>query len=213
MTKLVEKHRLHRLSLKVMRTTLNLSGRPFSNHRLLYFAVGAVLLISLWLYWWTATQRELVAVKANVAATNVRDAQARLDKAHLDSEQKVAEQQQPTVSDFERLQLASARQLLERRAFSFNHILADIEPYVPKDSRLLSLKIEKIAPLGQAITANVEVKALGKTSAQMTEMMEKVEKSGGRFAIRQSTQEAVQDTGEVPFTLLLTYIPEGGEGQ
>lgn len=196
-----------------MRTTLNLSGRPFSNHRLLYVAIGAVLLTSLWLYWWTATQRELVTVKANVATTNARDAQARLDKARADSEKNKQDQQQPPISDLERMQLATARQLLERRAFSFNHVLAEIEPYVPKESRLTSLKIEKVAPLGQAITANIEVKALGKTPAQMTEMMEKVEKSGGLFVIRQSTQEALQDTGEVPFSLNLIYTPGGGEAQ
>ena len=47
----------------------------------------------------------------------------------------------------------------------------------------------------------------------MTEMMDKVEKSGGLFAIRQSTQEAAQDSNEVPFTLVLAYTPGGGEAQ
>ena len=46
----------------------------------------------------------------------------------------------------------------------------------------------------------------------MTEMMEKVEKSGV-FAIRQSTQEASQDSSDVPFTLVLAYTPGGGEAQ
>jgi len=43
--------------------------------------------------------------------------------------------------------------------------------------------------------------------------MEMVEKSGGLFAIRQSTQEASQDTSEVPFTLILAYSPDRGEAQ
>jgi hypothetical protein len=196
-----------------MRTTLNLSGRPFANHRLLYIAVAAVLLISLWLYLWTVSERGLVTAKANSTAVRVRDAQDRLDKARLDNEQAAKTQQQPSVSDTDRLELAAARQLLERHAFSFNHVMADIEHYVPKQARLIGLKIEKIAPLGQPITANVEVKAVGQTAAQMTEMMERVEKSGGRFAIRQSTQEASQDTTEVPFTLMLIYNPAGGEAQ
>jgi hypothetical protein len=103
--------------------------------------------------------------------------------------------------------------LLERRAFSFNHLMAELEHYVPKQARLIGLKIEKITPLGQPMVATVEVKAIGQSAEQMTEMMEKVEKSGGLFAIRQSTQEASQDTSEVPFTLILVYSPERGEAQ
>ena len=196
-----------------MRTTLNLSGRPFANHRLVYIAVAAVLLISLWLYLWTISERGLVTAKANSVAVRVRDAQDRLDKALQDNEKNTHTQQQPPISDMERLELAAARQLLERRAFSFNRLVADLEHYVPKQARLIGLKIEKIAPLGQPMTASIEIKAIGQSSAQMTEMMEKVEKSGGLFAIRQSTQEALQDTSEVPFTLVLVYNPERGEAQ
>ncbi|HKP13653.1 MAG TPA: hypothetical protein VJZ91_16150 [Blastocatellia bacterium] len=196
-----------------MRTTLNLSGRPFVNHRLLYMAIAAVLLISLWLYLWTVSERTLVTAKANSAAMRARDAQERLDKTRQESEAKAQEQQPPPVSDGDRLELASARQLLASRAFSFNRLVADLEHYVPKPARLIGLKVEKVAPIGQPISANVEVKALGQSAAAMTEMMERIEKSGGLFAIRQSTQEASQDSSEVPFTLVLTYTPGGGEAQ
>ena len=196
-----------------MRTTLNLSGRPFANHRLFFMAITAVLLLSLWLYLWTYSQRSLVTAKADTTALRVRDAQERLDKAQQENSNRAQALQPTPVSDAERLELASARQLLERRAFSFNRLMAALEHYVPKTARLVGLKIEKIAPIGQPITANVEVKAIWQTSAAMTEMMEKIEKSGGVFAIRQSTQEASQDSSEVPFTLLLAYTPGGGEAQ
>jgi hypothetical protein len=195
-----------------MRTTLNLSGRPFANHRLFYVAIAAVLLLSLWLYLWTYSQRSLVTAKADSAALRVRDAQERLDKARQEKAVKTEELQPTPVSDAERLELASARQLLARRAFSFNRMLAMLEHYVPKSARLIGLKVEKVAPIGQPITANVEVKAIGQTAAAMTEMMEKVEKSG-IFVIRQSAQEASQDSNEVPFTLVLAYNPDGGEAQ
>jgi hypothetical protein len=196
-----------------MRTTLNLSGRPFANRRLLYIAVASVLLISLWLYLWTISELGLVTAKANSATARVRDAQERLEKANQENEKNAKAEQQPPISDLERLELASARQLLARRDFSFNHLIADLEPYVPKQARLTGLKIEKIAPLGQPISASVEIKALGESPAQMTEIMEKLEKSGGVFAVRQSTQEALQETNEVPFTLIVDYNPVRGEAQ
>src|SRR2546423_8532971 len=197
----------------MMRTTLNLSARPFVNHRLLYIAVAAIVLISLWLYLWTSSQRSLVSARADSLAVRVRDARDRLDRAHQENQKNVKAQEQPPVSDLDRLELASARQLLARRAFSMNRVMADLEHFVPKDARLVGLKVEKVAPLGQPISASVEVKAVGKTPAQMTEMMEKIEKSGGVFAIHQSTQEASQETSEVPFTLVLVYTPGGGEAQ
>ena len=52
----------------MMRTTLNLSARPFVNHRLLYIAVAAIVLISLWLYLWTSSQRSLVTARADSLA-------------------------------------------------------------------------------------------------------------------------------------------------
>jgi hypothetical protein len=196
-----------------MRTTINLSGRPFVNHRLLYIAIAAILLISLWLYLWTISERGLVTAKANSVAVRVRDAQERLEKARQEKENKSHEQQPPPVTDIDRLELASARHLLERRAFSFNRLMADLEHYVPNDARLIGLKIEKIAPVGQPISAHIEVKAMGKTPAQMTEMMERVEKSGGVFAIRQSAQEAMDEGGQIGFTLNLIYNPAGGEAR
>ena len=146
-------------------------------------------------------------------AVRVRDARDRLESARQENQKNTKAQEQPPISDTDRLELASARQLLARRAFSINRVMADLEHYVPKDAKLVGLKVEKVAPLGQPITAAIEVKAIGKTPAQLTEMMEKIEKSGGVFAIRQSTQEASQDTSEVPFTLVLVYTPGGGEGQ
>src|ERR1700754_1179869 len=115
-----------------MRTTINLSGRPFTNHRLLYIAIGAIFLISLWLYFWTVSERGLVTAKANSVARRVRDAQEQLDKVHQESQNKVQEQQPPPITDIDRLELASARQLLERRAFSFNRLMNELEHYVPK---------------------------------------------------------------------------------
>ena len=196
-----------------MRTSLNLSARPFINHRLLYIAVAAILLISRWLYLWTSSQRSLVAARADSLAVRVRDARDRLESARQENQKNIKAQEQPPISEVDRLELAAARQLLARRAFSINRVMADLEHYVPKDARLVGLKVEKVAPLGQPIIAAIEVKAIGKTPAQLTEMMEKIEKSGGLFAIRQSTQEASQDTSEVPFTLVLVYTPGGGEAQ
>jgi hypothetical protein len=44
-------------------------------------------------------------------------------------------------------------------------------------------------------------------------MMTSIEKSGGNFVISQADQDAVVETGEVPFTLELIYRAARGEAQ
>jgi hypothetical protein len=61
--------------------------------------------------------------------------------------------------------------------------------------------------------AQVEIKAVGQASGQLTEMMESMEKSNGLFEIRSFSQEAALETGEIPFVLRVSYMPSRGEGQ
>ena len=51
----------------------------------------------------------------------------------------------------------------------------------------------------------MDISAVGKTAAQLTELMSKLEKSGGLFVVGEVSQGQVSDTGEVPFLVLVTY--------
>jgi Tfp pilus assembly protein PilN len=197
----------------MMRTTLNLSRRPFANRRLLWIAIASVFFISLWLFLWITSERNLVSAKADRINLNIKDLQGQVEAAKQERERRSREQKPPEVTDQDRIELASARQLLERKSFSWNRVIAEIERYVPKNARVFGLKVDEIANLGQDDVASIEIKMIGQTSAQMTEMMEMLEKSGGLFAIRQSSQDAPDDSGEVPFTLNLIYSPSRGAAQ
>ncbi|MEW6129220.1 MAG: hypothetical protein AB1757_19425 [Acidobacteriota bacterium] len=120
------------------------------------------------------------------------------------------------LSDEQKMQLASARQLIAKRNFSWNQLFSDIEHFVPKDAFVLSIKVDdgsklKINPEESNPSAILEIKAAGKSSSQMTEMMTALEHSGGLFEIEQASQETTTDEGLVPFTLRLTYKPRGSE--
>lgn len=134
-------------------------------------------------------------------------------QAELERLARSQSQQQVQLDDQQRMQLAAARQLIASKAFSWNRLIGDIEVYIPKDARVLSIKVDEVST-GQHIgNATVEVKALGKAPAQMTEMMESLEKSGGLFSILQSGQDAATESGEVPFSLELVYSPSRGNAQ
>ncbi len=176
-------------------------------------AIAVVFFIGLWLFLWITTEKNMVSAKADRINRNIKDLQGQVEVAKLERERRDREQKPPEVTDQDRIELASARQLLDRKSFSWNRVIGEIEHYIPKDARILGLKIDEIANLGQDDVANIELKMTGKTPAQMTEMMEMLEKSGGLFAIRQSSQDAPDETGEVPFTLAVIYSPSRGAAQ
>ncbi|GEM_PF-1860523 len=200
-----------------MRTRLNLSRRPFTNRRLFWLGVLSLLLVSGSLFVWITGQR----VQANARTEELkrqileRDRNVTELKKQLDTRQ--VEIPMTELTPEQTYELAAARQLITLRAFSWNRLLSNIERYVPNDTKIISVRIEEADKSNETALALLEVRAVGKTTAQMTEMMSKLERSGGLFAIDQAAQDATEETGGVPFTLKLTYRPyrgaEGGEGQ
>jgi len=196
-----------------MRTTLNLSSRPFTNHRVLWIGIAAVFFLSLWLLLSITSEISLVSAKADRVRVQISDLQVQVEQARLEKERRSREQQQPEVKEQDRFELASARNLIERKKFSWNRMMSDVERYIPKEARVFGLKVQEVAIPGQSAEAQVEIKVLGRSPSQMTQMMEDLEKSGGLFMVRQSSQDAPSEGGEVSFTLNLVYSPSRGAAQ
>jgi len=117
------------------------------------------------------------------------------------------------VTEQQAIELAAARQLIQRKVFSWNRMIGDIEEYVPKNTRITSIKVDESANSPEDIVARIQVKAVGTTASEMTEMMLNLEKSGGLFTVGETGQDATTETGETPFTLNLTYRPRRGDAQ
>lgn len=203
----------NRVFLKTMRNSLNLSSRPFHNHRLLWIAILATFLVSFWMLVWAATEKDVAHAKADRVAARIKSQQDDVKRIIDEREKRAREQQPPDVKEQDRLELAAARQLIARRAFNWDRMITEMERYVPKQARITGMKIEQVTALGQSLSATVEVKAIGMSTGQMTEMMEAFERSGGLFAVRQTTQDAPDEAGGVPFTINLVYSPSRGAAQ
>jgi hypothetical protein len=175
--------------------------------------IGAVFFISLWLLLWVTSETNLVSAKADRVESQIKDLEVQVEQARLENERRSREQQLPEVKDQDRMELAAARYLLERKNFSWNRMISDIELFIPKDARVFGMKVEEVVSPGQNAIADVEIKVLGRNPSQMTDMMERLEKSGGLFAVSQSNQDAPNEGGEIPFTLKLVYSPSRGAAQ
>jgi hypothetical protein len=200
----------------MMRVNMNLSRRPFTNHRLFWIGVAVVFFFSLWFALWISAEKSVVSATANSIKQRIEAQEQNVEALKQEREQRKQAEQKTVLSQQEIMQLASARELIATRSFSWNRLISDFENHVPKDVRILSIKVEEVRGGPAGAVAYLEVKALGKSVAQMTEMLTSFERSGGLFLYREAqiTQEAAEETGEVPFTITnLPYDPSRGSGQ
>ena len=195
-----------------MRTRLNLSSRPFTNHRPFWIAIGFVFFASLWFFLWVTAEQTQVSAKADAVLVRIESQKVLAEAAKAERERKEREQQQVFITEQEAIELASARMLILQKTFVWNRLIADLEQLVPHQVRISAIKVDGISDAATGL-ARVQVKALGATPEQMTEMMTKIEQSGGLFVTGQADQEPISETGETPFTLDLTYKPTRGGAQ
>jgi len=196
-----------------MRTYVNLSRRPFTNHRLLWIGLAGVYFIAFWLFLWMTAEKGRVLAKQTELTQRIESQKQAAKDAVEEQERRKREQQKIVLTEQQATQLASARRLIQRKAFLWNRMIGDIEEYVPKNTRIMSIKVAEIFNTADEVMARVEVKALGTTSDEMTAMMSNLEKSGGLFIVGETGQEATTDTGETPFTLSLIYKPSRGDAK
>jgi len=193
-----------------MRTYINLSRRPFTNHRLFWIAVITVYFTAFWLFLWMLSEKSSVVAKQAEITQRIEAQKEAAAEAAREQERRKLEQTRIVLSEQQAMQLAAARQLIQRKTFSWNRMIGDIEDYVPNKTRIMSIKVEEIVNTSEDVTAKVQVKALGTTPDELTSMMTNLEKSNGLFFVGETGQEAPAESGETPFTLNLIYKPLRG---
>jgi len=159
------------------------------------------------------TEKSRVLAKQNEIIQRMEGQKQAVEEARLEEERRKQQQQKTVLTEQQAIQLASARQLINKKMFSWNRMIGDLEEYVPKKARIMSIKVDEIGGVGQEVAASIRVKALGVTPAEMTEMMTNLEKSGGRFIVGETGQDATVESGETPFTINLIYKPFRGDAK
>jgi hypothetical protein len=179
----------------------------------LWIALVAIYFVAFWLFLWMTAEKSRVIAKQIELTQRIEGQKTAAADAIREQERRKLEQQKIVLTEQQAMQLASARQLIQRKVFSWNKMIGDIEVYVPKNTRLMSIKVEEIVNTTDEVTARVQVKALGTTPDELTAMMGNLEKSGGRFIVGETGQEATAESGETPFTINLLYKPSRGDAQ
>jgi Tfp pilus assembly protein PilN len=192
---------------------INLSSRPFANRRLLW--LGIVCVAGLCLVSGLSIRRARASALAQISVLETQMASRRAQVARIKSEEEERQKNDAKIflTEQDSYQLAAARQLIMRKSFAWDKMVGDLERFVPHNARVLTIKVNGIARDDNGVVASLELSALGKSPAELTDMMTELGKSEGLFEVGDANQGEMTETGETPFTLELQYHQRGGGGQ
>jgi Tfp pilus assembly protein PilN len=178
---------------------LNLSSKPFTNHRVFWICVVVVLLLSgegLWLI----SQQKIEG--------KIKSRQAMFDQTKEQEAARQRESDKIFMTDQDALLLASARQMIARKAFSWDKMLTDLEANIPKRARVTEIKVSSVNLSADGPMVSLDIGAVGASPAELTELMQNLEKTNGVFVVGDVGHgAATNDTGEIPFNLQAEYRP------
>ena len=189
-----------------MTSNLNLASKPFTNRLLPWLLTAVVLLVSfigllIVVHYTLQANRESEAIRVEI--NNLRTK----EKALLDDAKKVKQ-----LMTREQLQaLEAAHQLVDRKAFSWSRLLADLEAALPGNVRVSRISVRDIGRQGDQTVADLELTVFAKSASVVTAMMRDMDRAG-IFQADLRVQNLQKGRGEsgTEYDLAVIYRPRAG---
>lgn len=182
-----------------MRLKINLAQKPFYNRKLFWLSFLVVMTLLFFLGQWTLEQIE--QVKSVSLKTQEAIKKQELELKTLQKQQDAPEQ---PLSLEQIKEIQDAAQLIKERNFSWTTMLEEFEQSLPKTVRIVSISPSKDTPDLKNISLKLKVYA--KSVEDLTKMIGQMDKEGV-FKIQPVTQEPPVQTGDIGFSLDVTYKP------
>lgn len=189
-----------------MPTKLNLASKPFSNRSLPWVVTALLVLVS------------LISLVFIVRATRNANAQAAVVQHDLiglnHQETELREKAQAVLRSLssEQVQTLEATHLLvDRKQFSWSLLFADLESALPGDVRVKRIAVKGVTKVRDKTVADLELIVVAKSSATVTDMIEKMN-GGGSFSAELRSQNIQRGRGETgsEYELAVRYMPRNG---
>jgi Tfp pilus assembly protein PilN len=185
---------------------LNLASQPFRNRTLPWTVTGVVALVSLVALALIIQSSMQTNAQADMVERDVKGLQAQADilKAQAD---KVKENLTPEQTQ----SLEAAHALADRKRFSWSRLFADLEAELPSSVRVTRIGVRDVAFRGGQTVADLDLSVIGKSPADVTSMIAKMDQNGIFHAepLSQSLQKGRGETG-TEWTLYVIYRPRAG---
>lgn len=196
-----------------MKPLVNLAGEPFRNRRLFWLSLLLLVVIS-----------SMAGIRMLQTLTDL-DARIAERLPSIRALELRAREMDKEVAEIQAMSLEQTRaywaanDLITRKAFSWTHLLNDIERSIPSGVRVLRVGISQIAvtdgatnsaaassSAGANVTLTLEV--VGKGVPHVTQMIAEFNRTG-IFIVTPKWQKSIEGTEEVEFGLEIEYRPPG----
>jgi len=170
--------------------SLNLASKPFSNRILPWTLTVIILFVSLIgllivVQLTTSTRREAALVESQITQLKQREHNL-LDAAKQVQQSFTPEQQQA---------IPAAHELVDRKAFSWSRLLADLESALPANVRVSRIAVRDVNRQGDQTVAQLDMAVFTKNPSTMSEMLNTWE-NDGVFHAEIRTQNLAKGRGE-----------------
>jgi Tfp pilus assembly protein PilN len=185
---------------------LNLASNPFRNRALPWtvtaivtvFSVIALIFIAKWTFDTNAKAqgyaREVAGLREQANSMNKR-----------------AEQIKTALTPEQQRSLKSAHTLVNRKRFSWSRLFADLEGVLPGTIKVTRIAVKEVGTQDDQTVANLELVVASKSSAYVTQLIEKMEREGVFHAelVAQNQQRGRGD-GSSEYEMSVRYTPRAG---
>lgn len=184
-----------------MNNSLNLASKPFSNRILPWALTVIILFVSLIgllivVQLMTTTRRETALVEGQITQLKQREHNM-LDAAQQVKQSFTPDQQQA---------IPAAHELVDRKAFSWSRLLADLESSLPANVKVTRIAVRDVNRQGDQTVAQLDMAVFTKNSSTMSDMLNAWE-GDGVFHAEIRTQNLAKGRGEAgtEYELAVTY--------
>ena len=189
-----------------MNNSLNLASRPFSNRIVPWALTAVVLFISLIglilvVQLTTSARREAELAQAEINQLKKRE-QELLNTARQVEKSFTADQQQA---------LPAAHQLVDRKAFLWSRLLADLEGSLPNNVKVTRIAVRDVSKQGDQTIAQLDLSVFTKESSTISDMIATMHQEGIFEAeIRNQTLQKGRGETGTEYDLSVIYRPRHG---
>ena len=189
-----------------MNNSINLASFPFSNRILPWALTVIILFVSLIglrivVQLTTTTRRETALVEGQITQLKQREHNM-LDAAQQVKQSFTPDQQQA---------IPAAHELVDRKAFSWSRLLADLESSLPANVKVSRIAVRDVNRQGDQTVAQLDMAVFTKNPATMSDMLNAWE-GDGVFHGEIRTQNLAKGRGEAgtEYELAVTYRARSG---
>jgi len=189
-----------------MTTKLNLASNPFRN-RAVPWTVTTVITV--------ASIVALLFIAKSTVQTNAQVQSTQRDVAELQKQSQTlnrhADEIKTALTPEQQRSLKSAHSLVDRKRFSWSRLFADLEAAMPGTVRVARIVVKEVHAQDDRTVANLDLIVVSKNPANVTQMIEDMEREGVFHAelVSQNLQRGKGESG-AEYEMNVYYVPRAG---